>query len=124
MVWTGRVLSALAALFLLLDAVMKVARAKPSVQGTVELGYPEDVVFGLGLVLLVCTVLYVIPKTAVLGAILLTGYLGGAVATQVRVANPLFSHVLFAVYVGIFVWGGLFLRDARVRDLLFGRVRV
>jgi hypothetical protein len=121
MVWTGRVLSGFAALFLLLDSVMKIVRAKPAVEGTIQLGYPEGVVFGIGLLLLVCTLLYIFPRTAVLGAILLTGYLGGAVATQVRVGNPLFSHVLFAVYVGIFVWGGLFLRDRRVRDLLFGR---
>src|SRR3954468_16175212 len=110
MVWTGRLLSALAAFFLLMDAVMKVVRARVSVQGTVELGYPESVVVGIGLVLLVCTLLYIIPRTAVLGAILLTGYLGGAVATQVRLGNPLFTHVLFAVYLGVVVWGGLFLR--------------
>jgi hypothetical protein len=115
------VLSGLATLFLLMDAAMKLVRAKPAVEGTVQLGYPEGVVFGLGLLLLICTLLYIIPRTAVLGAILLTGYLGGAVATQVRVGNPLFSHVLFAVYVGIVVWGGLFLRDRRVRESVLGR---
>jgi hypothetical protein len=121
MVWTGRVFSGLAALFLLMDAVMKVVRAKVSVEGTVQLGYPDSVVAGIGILLLVCTLLYIVPRTSVLGAILLTGYLGGAVATQVRVGAPLFSNVLFAVYVGAFVWGGLFLRYARVRDVVLGR---
>jgi hypothetical protein len=120
MLWTGRVLSILAVLFLLMDAGMKLARAQVSVQGTVELGYPEGAVFGIGLLLLVCTLLYMIPGTAVIGAILLTGYLGGAVATQVRVSNPLFSHVLFPVYFGAIVWGGLLLRDGRLRRLLPG----
>ena len=91
---------------------------KPVVDGTLELGYPASVIFGLGVVLLVSTVLYVIPRTAVLGAILLTGYLGGAVATHVRVGNPLFSHVLFPTYLGALIWGGLWLRDRRVRALL------
>jgi hypothetical protein len=97
---------------------MKVMKARVAVEGTIELGYPESVVFGIGVLLLVCTLLYVIPRTSILGAILLTGYLGGAVATQVRVGNPLFTHVLFAVYVGVMVWGGLYLRDNRLRALI------
>ena len=119
--WAGRLVSGLPALFLLVDGAMKLAKPAIVVETTVKLGYAESVIFPLGIVLLACTSVYVIPRTSVLGAILLTGYLGGAVATQVRVGNPLFSHVLFAVYVGVFVWGGLFLRDARVRNLLVGR---
>jgi hypothetical protein len=76
------------------------------------------VILPLGILLLVCTVLYIVPKTSVLGAILLTGYLGGAVATHVRVANPLFTHQLFPVYLGVLIWLGLWLRDTRVRNLL------
>jgi DoxX-like protein len=119
--WIGRTLSGLAAVFLLLDSVMKVVKAAPAVKGTVELGYPESAVIGIGVALLIGTVLYLIPRTAILGAILLTGYLGGAVASQVRVANPLFSHILFPVYVAVFVWLGLFLRDAGLRALVWPR---
>ena len=113
--WTGRIMSALPALFLLVDGVGKLVKPAPVVQGTVQLGYPESVLLGLGIVLLSCTVLYVIPRTAVLGAILLTGYLGGAVATHVRVGSPLFSHILFPVYLAVLLWGGLYLRDGRLR---------
>ena len=116
--WAGRIISALIVVLLFMDAVMKIVKARPSVEGTVQLGYPESVVFRIGVVLLICTILYLIPRTAVLGAVLLTGYLGGAVATQVRVGNPLFTHVLFPVYVGVMVWGGLYLRDNRVRALI------
>ena len=116
--WAGRVTGALTAVFLLADGVMKVTKARAAVEGTVQLGYPESALVGIGAVLLICTLLYLIPRTAILGAVLLTGYLGGAVATQVRVGNPLFSHVLFPVYVGVMVWGSLFLRDSRVRALI------
>jgi hypothetical protein len=116
--WTGRVVSGLTVLFLLVDGIMKVMKAPVAVQGSIQLGYPESVVAGIGVVLLVCTLLYVIPRTSILGAILLTGYLGGAIATHVRVADPLFTHVLFPVYVGVMVWGGLFLRDNRLRVLI------
>ncbi|HEX7451831.1 MAG TPA: DoxX family protein, partial [Polyangiaceae bacterium] len=116
--WTGRVLSALGVLFLTMDASMKLLRLAPAVQGTVQLGYPESVVFGLGVVQLLCLVVYLVPRTALLGAVLWTGYLGGAIATHVRVQNPLFSHVLFPVYVAILLWGGLCLRQPRVRALL------
>ena len=104
--------------FLLVDGVMKVMKAPVAVKGSIQLGYPESVVFGIGLVLLVCTLLDVISRTSILGAILLTGYLGGAVATHVRVGDPLFSHALFPVYFGVMVWGGLFLRNHRVRALI------
>jgi hypothetical protein len=116
--WTGRTIYTLAALFLLFDGGMKVLKLVPAIEGTVQLGYPESVVFGIGVVQLVCLALYVIPQTSIFGAILLTGYLGGAIATHVRVGNPLFTHVLFPVYVAVLIWGALFLRDARLRRLV------
>jgi hypothetical protein len=116
--WTGRIMSALPALFLFVDGVGKLVKPAPVVEGTVQLGYPESVLLGLGIVLLACTVLYVIPRTAVFGAILLTGYLGGAIATHVRVGSPLFSHMLFPVYIAVLLWGGLYLRDERLRALI------
>ena len=114
--WAGRIISALPALFLLMDVVMKLFKSAAVVEETARLGYP-DVMFGLGLVLLACTVLYVIPSTSVLGAILLTGYLGGAVASHVRVGEGLFP-VFFPVMVGVLVWLGLYLRDVRLRSLI------
>jgi hypothetical protein len=116
--WVGRIISALPVLFLLFDSAIKLIKIAAVVEGTVQLGYPESVIRPLGILLLVCTVLYVIPRTSVLGAILLTGYLGGAVATHVRHGDPLFSHVLFPVYLGILLWLGLYLRDDRVRALV------
>ena len=116
--WTGRILGALSTLFLLMDGVMKLIKPAPVVEATVRLGYPESVIQSLGVILLVCTILYAIPRTSILGAILLTGYLGGAVAANVRVGNPLFSHTLFPVYVALLVWGGLYLRDRRLRGLI------
>ncbi len=115
--WAGRILSALPALFLLLDGVMKVVKPAFVVEATVQLGYPESVIVGLGVVLVACTILYLIPRTAVFGAILLTGYLGGAVATHVRVGGPMFS-ILMPVILGVMLWGGLYLRDERVRSLI------
>lgn len=116
--WTGRILSGLVVLFLLMDGVMKVMLASVAVEGTKKVGFPESTVFPLGCVLLACTLLYAIPKTSILGAILLTGYLGGAVATHVRVGDPLFSHVLAPVYFGVMLWGGLYLRENRLRALI------
>ena len=116
--WAGRILSGLAALFLAFDAAMKVAQLPVALQGTTQLGYPQSVVFGLGLLQLACLLLYLVPRTSVLGAVLWTGYLGGAVATHVRIGNPLFSHQLFPLYVAALIWGGLWLRDARLRALL------
>jgi len=115
--WAGRIMSGLPALFLLVDGVMKLFKPPVVVQATVELGYPESVIFGLGVTLFVSTLLYLIPRTSVLGAILLTGYLGGAVATHVRVGGPLFN-VAFAVIVGALLWGGLWLRDGQLREML------
>ena len=116
--WAGLAFSWLAVLFLLFDSAGKLLQVQPVIDGTLQLGYPRDSVFSLGLVLVSCVLAYIVPRTSVLGALLLTGYLGGAVATHVRVANPLFSHVLFPTYVAAFLWGGLILRDARLRALL------
>lgn len=116
--WGGRVLSALAILFLLFDSVIKVLKVSVAVEGTVQLGYPEGVVVGIGIIELVCLALYVIPRTSVLGAILFTGYLGGAIATHVRIGSPLFTHTLFPIYVAALIWGGLILREDRLRALI------
>lgn len=116
--WAGRSASYLALAFLLFDAMGKVLRIAPAIEGTSELGYSTEVLVPLGIVELVCAALYALPRTSVLGALLWTGYLGGAVATHVRVDNPLFSHVLFPIYVALLLWGGLWLRDARLRALL------
>ena len=118
MLWAGRIMSALAVLFLLFDSVIKVMKLAPAVEGTTRLGYPESAVLGIGIIELVCLVVYVIPRTSVLGAILLTGYLGGAVATHLRVGDPLFSHVLFPTYLGVLLWGGLYVREPRLRALI------
>jgi len=117
MLWAGRILSALPALFLLVDGVGKWIKPAPVVEATVRLGYSESVILPLGIVLIACTVVYLIPRTAVLGAILLTGYLGGAVATHVRVGDGLFP-IFFPVSLGVLLWGGIFLRDPRLRALI------
>ena len=115
---TGRILSGLAVAFLIFDSVGKLLRVQPVVEGTASLGYPVSVIFPLGVTLLTCVLVYLVPRTAVLGALLLTGYLGGAVATHVRVGNPVFSHVMFPTYVAALLWGGLLLRDHRLRAFL------
>jgi hypothetical protein len=120
-VWAGRILSGLAVSFLLLDSVMKLMVAPPVLEASAQLGYPGGLARGTGLLLLACVVAHVVPRSSILGAVLLTGYLGGAVAIHVRVGNPLFSHALFPVYVGAMIWGGLFLRDRRLRALLLPR---
>ena len=116
--WTGRVLGGVAVLFLLMDLTMKLMVVPQAISGTKELGWPVETIVPLGIVQLVLLALYVIPRTSVLGAILWTGYLGGAVATHVRVGNPLFSHQLFPIYVALLLWGALWLRDARLRALV------
>lgn len=119
-VWTGRALSGLVILFLAMDAAMKIA-ALPIVSETaVTIGWNDDPGFwqAMGVLLLAITALYAWPRTAVLGAILLTGYLGGALATHLRIGSPFFSHTLFGVYLGIATWGGLWLRDPRIRSIL------
>src|SRR4029077_13775646 len=116
--WAGRIVSALVVLFMVFDGVIHLMKIDPVVAAFAQLGYPVSLAVGLGIVELACVVVYVIPRTAVLGAILLTGYLGGAIATQLRVGSPLFSQALFPVYVGVLVWAGLFLRDDRVRTII------
>ena len=116
--WAGIILSALPVLFVLFDGAIHLMVIPPVVQAFTQLGYPVSTSRALGVIELVCVVLYLMPRTSVLGAILLTGYLGGAVATNLRVGSPLFSNTLFPVYVGILAWGGLFLRDERVRALI------
>ena len=116
--WTGRILSGIVVLFLLFDCAIKLLQLPAAVEGTIQLGYPATVLFGLGVVLLLCVVTYLVPRTALIGAVLLTGYLGGAIATHVRVGHPLLSHTLFPIYVAALIWGGLFLRDERVRALI------
>jgi hypothetical protein len=117
-IWIGRVLTGLAVLFLLFDAIGKLMRPAAVVEGTTQLGWPASVILPLGIVQVVCLILYLYPRTSVLGAILWTGYLGGAVATHVRIGNPLFSHILFPTYIAALLWGGLWLRDRRLRELL------
>jgi DoxX-like family len=114
--WAGRIISGLPALFLLIDGIMKLVKPAIVVETTVKLGYPESVISGIGIVLLACTILYLIPRTAVLGAILLTGHLGGAVATHVRVGEEIFP-VIFPLIIGALLWGGLYLRNERLRSL-------
>jgi hypothetical protein len=114
----GRALSALAVAFLLFDSMGKLLEVAPVVAGTTQLGYPAGIVRTLGVILLLCVVIHLIPRASVLGAVLLTGYLGGAVATHVRVGDPLLTHVLFPAYVAALIWGGLLLRDARLRQAL------
>jgi DoxX-like family len=119
MVWAGRILSGLAVLFLLMDGVGKLVKPAPVIEATTALGWSEGSILTLGVLVLIATALYVIPRTAILGAILLTGFLGGAVASQLRIGNPLFSHTLFPVYIGVMVWVGLWLRHRQLRGLLF-----
>jgi hypothetical protein len=117
--WLGWGLSGVAIAFFLLDAVMKLLALPMVLQANAEIGFQGEILAReLGIILLLCTVLYAAPPTATLGAILLTGYLGGAVAVHLRVSDPLFTHVLFGVYGGILVWGGLYLRDTKLRAAL------
>jgi hypothetical protein len=114
MLWAGYIVSALPILTLLFSGVMKLVKPTAVVEGTAQLGWDESLILGLGIVELACTVVYAMPRTAVLGAILLTGYLGGATATHVRVGDPFFGPII----LGVLVWGGLWLRDPRLRALL------
>ena len=118
MLWAGRGMSGLTVLFMLSDGISKLAMEHHVVEATTKIGYPVDVIRPLGIVVLVCTTLYAIPRTAILGAILLTGFLGGAVASKVRLEDPMFGSILFGVYFGILAWGGLYLRDHRLRALI------
>lgn len=118
--WTGRVLSGLALAFFAMDGAIKIFAQPMVAEASAPLGWPADpgTIYMLAALLLGSALLYAIPRTAVLGAILLTGYLGGAVATHVRVGSPLFTHALFGVYLGIIIWGGLWFRDPRLRALI------
>ena len=116
MIWGGRILAGISVLFMIFDAASHIAKPSPVVDAFVHLGYPLSVAAPLGILELVCIALYVVPRTSVFGALLLTGYLGGAVASHVRVGDPVFE-MLFPVIVAVLVWGGLFPRDSRVRAL-------
>jgi hypothetical protein len=118
--WTGRAMSALVVLFLIFDATIKLIPIQPVIDSMNELGYPPTVGLarGIGIITVICIVLYVWPRTAVLGAILMTGLFGGAIASHLRIGSPVFSHLLFGVYLGLFAWGGLWLRDPRLRALM------
>jgi len=118
--WTGRVLSGIAILFLVLDGAIKLVPIQPVTDSLRELGYPATDSFArfLGVVTLVSVGLYAWPRTALLGAVLLTGLMGGAIASHLRLGDPLFTHTLFGVYLGLFIWGGLWLREARVRRVM------
>ena len=118
-IWTGRALTGLAILFLLFDAAIKLAPPiPPVVDAMARLGYPLSLAPAIGVLALVGVALYAMPKTSILGAIFLTAFLGGATASQVRIGEPLFTHVLFPSYIAALVWGGLWLRDARTRALV------
>jgi uncharacterized membrane protein YphA (DoxX/SURF4 family) len=121
--WTGVALSGLAVAFLLFDAGIKLAKIQAVVDSFAQLGYPPELARGIGLLELGCLVLYLVPRTATLGALLLTGFLGGAISTHVRVGDPWLSHTLFPIYVALLLWAGLYLRDERPRALLRARAR-
>ena len=114
----GTVCTTIAALFLAFDTTLKVLRLDGAVEGTTSIGYPADTVLWIGIIELVCLVLYLVPRTSVLGAVLMTGYLGGAIATHVRVSSPLLTHTLFPIYVALLLWAGLCLREPRLRALV------
>lgn len=114
MLWGGRILSALPALMLLFSGAMKLIKPAPVLQEFARLGYQESAILGIGILELACLALYLIPRTAVLGAILLTGYLGGATVTHVRIGDPFIAPVV----LGVLLWGGLYLRDERIRALI------
>ena len=116
-VWTGRVLTLLSVLFLVMDSLMKVFKAKLAVDATKDLGYPESTVVWIGVVLLVCTIVYALGQTSVLGAVLLTGYLGGAIASNVRASTPVFN-IIFPLIIAAMIWGGLLLRCGKTRQVM------
>jgi hypothetical protein len=117
-VWTGRIMSAIPVLFLLFDSIIKFTKIPAVLEAFTQLGYPVSLAPVIGTLELILLILYVIPRTSILGAILFTGHLGGAIASHVRVGDPLFSHVLFPIYVGLLLWGGLYFRDERLRALI------
>jgi hypothetical protein len=116
--WAGRILSGLAVAFLALDASFKLLQVPLAAEANAQLGWPNELTFGIGLLEVALLAIYLVPQTSVLGALLWTGYLGGAIATHLRVGNPLLTHTLFPIWVALFVWGGLWLREPRLRALL------
>lgn len=116
--WTARIMSGIVILFMLMDSIMKFIQPEEVVSGTVELGFSAHHLIPIGILGLVSVLLYAYPKTSLLGAILLTGYWGGAIATHIRLDNPLFTHILFPVYLGILAWGGIWLIEENMRDLI------
>jgi hypothetical protein len=119
--WTGRIISALVVLFLLFDSITKVLKVRAVMEASAQLGYPANTIFIIGIILLVCTAFYIIPQTAVLGAILLTGYLGGAVAANLRIGNPMFN-TFFPIVFAALAWTGIFLRESRLGALIPFRI--
>jgi hypothetical protein len=120
-VWTGRVMAGIVILFMSVDSIFKLVPNQQVIEGTTSLGFQPHHLPIMGILGLLSIILYIIPRTEVLGAILLTGYWGGAMATHVRLDNPLFTHVLFTVYLGILAWGALYLKNEKFRDLILGR---
>ena len=120
--WIGRIMSGLVVAFMLLDGAMKLVPLDVVVTTSEQMGIPGSLARTLGIIGLICTVLYAVPRTSVLGPILLTGYLGGAIASHLRLGDPIFTHTLFGLYLGLLAWGGLYLRDARLRALIPLRV--
>jgi hypothetical protein len=116
--WAGSVMSGLVIAFMLLDAGMKLVPMDVVISTSEQMGIPGSLARPLGIIGLVCTLLYALPRTSVLGAIMLTGYLGGAIASHFRLSDPIFTHTLFGLYLGLLAWGGLYLRDGRVRALI------
>ncbi len=115
--WAGRVLSGIAIVSMLFDSLTKILKVDAVVKASAQFGYPVSLLSAIGLILLVCLVIYVIPRTSILGALLITGYLGGAVEANLRIGTPLFSNALFPIYFAVIVWGGLYLRERRVREI-------
>lgn len=117
-VWVGRILSALLVLFLTFDTAMKVLQLPVAVEATQQLGFTAHAVFVIGVIEALCLVFYLVPRTALLGAVLWTGYFGGAIATHIRAGSPLFTHTLFPIYIAALLWVGLWLRDGRLRRIV------
>jgi DoxX-like family len=118
MLWTGRAMSGLVLLFLVMDGITKLVMIQPVIDATTQLGFPLGLIRPIGIIVIACAALYAVPRTALLGAILTTGLLGGTIASKIRLEEPLFSQALFGLYVGVLLWGGLYLRDGRLRTLL------
>ncbi|MFI5211880.1 MAG: DoxX family protein [Ignavibacteria bacterium] len=116
--WTGRVLSGVAVIFLIFDGTIHLLKPGPVIESFNHLGYSPDISVTLGIIELFCLAIYLIPQTSIFGAVLLTGYLGGAVASQLRIGEPLFGYVLFPVYIGILLWGGIYLRDRKLQSII------